>query len=445
MYDFSNLFFYKFQFMLELIVAESLFLIHLKRRDHFIIRAIIAVIFCFGTSYCIPIVSYDPFYISVMFFLLFIATIAAAYFCFDQPFINIIFCLIAGYTVQHIAYSIYQLIMVSTMIDGGNSLMGYGSSQSWNFNVFAFAIYLDSYILTYIVAYYGLGAKIKNQADFYITSKSLLLVLFIVVIGAIVLNSITVYSADATDRRTELIVSFIYSFLSCFIALLFQFKLKEAKKAETELEIVQHLWKEDKEHYELAKENINLINIKCHDLKHQIRAIRMGGSTDMKNLEHIEKSIMIYDSIVKTGCDPLDVLLTEKSLYCAKNKISLTYMIDGEKLLFMSASDIYSLFGNALDNSIEYLRKIERDKRFIRLVVKEEKGMILIHIENYFAGKLNIKDGLPVTTKGDTKFHGYGMLSIKMIAKSYGGNAYFGYKNNLFTLDLTFDAKTSSK
>ncbi|MFA6796853.1 MAG: ATP-binding protein [Bacilli bacterium] len=442
MYEFSNLFFYKFQFILELLTAESLFLIHLKRKDHFLLRVILSLLFCLVMSFCIPIVSYDAIYISVMFFAMFLFTVAGACFCFDQPFINIIFCLIAGYTVQHIAYSVYQMIMISTMIDGVNSLAGYGSSQIWNFNIFAFAIYIDSYVLVYLISYFSLGAKIKNQIDFYITSKSLLLVLFIVVVGAIVLNSITVYSLDYIDMRTELIVSFAYSILSCTIALMFQFKLKEAKKVEAELEIVQHLWKEDKEHYELAKENINLINIKCHDLKHQIRAIRMGGPSDFKNLENIEKSIMIYDSIVKTGCDSLDVLLTEKSLYCSKSNISLTYMIDGEKLKFMSPSDIYSLFGNALDNSIEYLKKIGKDKRFVKLIVKEEKRMILVHIENYFKGDINLENGLPKTTKKDDRFHGYGLLSIKMITESYGGHVYFSSKNNLFSTDIIFPFAT---
>jgi len=441
MLDFSNLFFYKFQFMLELLIAESLFLMHLKRRNHFAIRLTISIIFCFFMSFIIPIVSYDAIYISIMFFCLFVISVLAAFFCFDQPFINIIFCTIAGYTVQHIAYSVYQLVMISSMLDGGNSLVGYGSSQTINFNIFAFAIYLDSYIVTYVASYFGLGAKIKNQMDFYINSKSLLLVLFIVVLGAIVLNSITVYSLDSEERHTELIVSFIYSFLSCFIALLFQFKLKEAKKAESELEIIQHLWKEDKEHYELAKENINIINIKCHDLKHQIRAIRMGGATDLDGLKNMEKSIMIYDSIVKTGCDPLDVLLTEKSLYCAKNNISLTYIIDGKKLAFMSASDIYSLFGNALDNAIEYLCKIDSEKRFIRLIVKEEKGMLLFHIENFFVGSLTFNGKVPVTTKGDKRFHGYGILSIKMIAESYGGDVYINSKNSLFYIDIIFPAE----
>jgi hypothetical protein len=431
--------------MLELVVSESLFLIHLKKRSHFTIRIILALLFCFLMSYCIPIVSYDAMYISVMFFILFLVTIAAACFCFDQPLINIIFCTIAGYTVQHIAYSIYQLIIITSLIDGGNSLVVYGSSLSLDFNVFVFAIYLDTYILTYLISYFALGAKIKNQMDFYITSKSLLLVLFTVVVAAIVLNSITVYSSDTSETSTELIVSFIYSFLSCFIALLFQFKLKEAKKAEAELGIIQHLWKEDKEHYELAKENIDIINIKCHDIKHQIRAIRMGGATDLESLENMEKSIMIYGSIVKTGCDPLDVLLTEKSLYCSKNSISLTYMIDGEKLSFMSASDIYSLFGNALDNSIEYLRKIEEDKRFIRLVIKEEKGILLIHIENYFMGNLILDNGFPITTKEDKRFHGYGILSIKMITEAYGGNIYINNKNNLFSIDIAFTSKEARK
>ena len=39
-----------------------------------------------------------------------------------------------------------------------------------------------------------------------------------------------------------------------------------------ELAVMNLLWKKEQEQYRLSKENIALINHKCHDLKHQIRA-----------------------------------------------------------------------------------------------------------------------------------------------------------------------------
>ena len=41
-----------------------------------------------------------------------------------------------------------------------------------------------------------------------------------------------------------------------------------------ELITIQMLCKKDKERYELSKENIELLNVRCHDLASQIGALR---------------------------------------------------------------------------------------------------------------------------------------------------------------------------
>ena len=72
-----------------------------------------------------------------------------------------------------------------------------------------------------------------------------------------------------------------------------------------------------------------------YDLKYQIRRIRNSqGEVDRAALQEIENEIGIYDSVTRTGIPALDVILTEKSLICEKADISLTCMIEGEKLLF---------------------------------------------------------------------------------------------------------------
>ena len=198
---------------------------------------------------------------------------------------------------------------------------------------------------------------------------------------------------------------------------------------------MQHLWKEDREHYDLAKENIKLINIKCHDLKHQIHNLA-ENKVNPKALKEIEKSVMIYDSIVKTGNDALDVLLSEKSLFCNENKISLTYIVNGESLSFMQDYDIYSLFGNALDNAIEYLLNVEEDKRFIRLNVNTFGDNLVIHIENYFDGELSYDNGLPKTTKQNKDYHGFGLVSIKTIVENYHGDLFIKNSGKLFIINI---------
>ena len=203
-----------------------------------------------------------------------------------------------------------------------------------------------------------------------------------------------------------------------------------------ELDIVQGLLYQQKEQYRIAKENIDLINIKCHDLKHQIRSL--GEKTvDEGALREIENVVGIYDASVATGNEALDVILTEKSLYCEKNGIRLCCVADGAKLNFMSPADLYALFGNAIENAIESVSRIEdRQKRIINVAVRAAGRLVSIHIDNYFEGEVQIKDGIPVTKKKDTRFHGFGIKSMKYIAEKYDGDFSVSAKEGRFSLNV---------
>jgi len=74
----------------------------------------------------------------------------------------------------------------------------------------------------------------------------------------------------------------------------------------------------------LFKENMEMFNLKCHDMKHQIREIGANKGIPHEALEEIESKITVYDSVVKTGNDVLDTILTEKNLKCNRDSITLT-------------------------------------------------------------------------------------------------------------------------
>lgn len=80
-------------------------------------------------------------------------------------------------------------------------------------------------------------------------------------------------------------------------------------------------------------------------------------------MDEIEKSVSLYDANVKTGNTVLDTILTEKSLLCYKKGIILSCVADGENIAFMEDADVYSLFGNALDNAIEAVLKLEEQRK----------------------------------------------------------------------------------
>ena len=161
----------------------------------------------------------------------------------------------------------------------------------------------------------------------------------------------------------------------------------------------------------MSKENIELINIKCHDIKNQIAML--GSHVPEDEIRDLEKAINIYDTALRTGNEALDVLLMEKFMLCENKNIRLDCMIWGEGLSFMKQSDIYSLFGNAIDNAIEAVDKLsDVEKRCISVKGRADKGMFVIHIENFYEGDISFDSGLPQTTKKDKRYHGFGMKSI---------------------------------
>ena len=146
-----------------------------------------------------------------------------------------------------------------------------------------------------------------------------------------------------------------------------------------------------------------------------------------------------YNSRFKTENAALDVILSRKSFVCHERHIHFTVMADGKALNFMREADIYSLFGNILDNAIEAAGKLENsEQKVIKLSVEREGYFVSIHEENYFSEKLEFEDGLPKTTKPETVYHGFGMKSIRMLAGQYDGSVKIAVEGNRFILDILF-------
>ena len=105
---------------------------------------------------------------------------------------------------------------------------------------------------------------------------------------------------------------FLYlSQMMCIVILYLQNELFKKSDMKQELELMNLLWTMEQEQYHLTKENIALINQKSHDLKHHVRAIRKASQEEIdKYLDDLEGALEIYESIVKTGNDVFDTILT---------------------------------------------------------------------------------------------------------------------------------------
>lgn len=233
----------------------------------------------------------------------------------------------------------------------------------------------------------------------------------------------------------------------CITLLYLQSALFKKSSMRKELETIQLLWHQQKGQYQLSKETIELINHKCHDLKHQVQAIRVVKDEKEREtyLEKIEKSVQIYSAIVRTGNEILDTILTEKSLICENSGIHINCVADGSLLAFMNPVDLYTLFGNALDNAIEAVRKLEsKEKRVVDIMLYERQSFLMLQIVNPMCGEVKFEDGLPLTTKAKNGYHGYGMKSMLHTIQKYEGHLTTEVKNGCFYFNVMLPLERDS-
>lgn len=449
--SFTSLFWYKLVFMTELLVSEIIFTHRLRLRGMFPLRLALCLAALYAITFFFPLAAYNTMYSTFVFFTLYVCTLIAMKAVFNESWKTLLFCSIAAYTVQHMSYELFNFVVLVSGLNNGASLNVYGSGSGLSFlvggsggnrvyDVFILMTYAAMYFVLYWAAFVGLSGKIGRHEELISNNKYLILLCGLLLFVDILLGLAATYAGDGEDDFTFRAIIGTYNIICCFLVLAFQFGRARMEQQDREYDMIRSLWRRDKEHYESAKENVNVINVKCHDLKHYIGMLR-GGSADEKMLSEIERAVSDYDAVVRTGNETLDVVLTEKTVFCRAHGVQLTCMADGEALSFMDVGDIYSLFGNALSNAIEYVRTLDdEDKRIVRLSMKRQDRLLSVHVENYFEGPPPAtKDGLPVTTKEDKTVHGYGMLSMKMLAEKYGGRLFVSVAGGMFNLDIIFN------
>lgn len=295
-----------------------------------------------------------------------------------------------------------------------------------------------------ILALMELNLK-KDLEELHITRRELLVVI-IIAASVFAMSNLSYLDQNGLFSGTFVMDIFIIRTLVDLsgIAVLYAYHVQVKEiQIRFEKETLHNIMEMQYKNYQLSKENIDMVNRKYHDLKHQINLLKtqayVGKSTSY--LEKMEREIRVYETQNKTGNQILDAVLTNKAMICQNKEIELKFIVDGGALSFMEDMDVSALFGNMLDNAIESAEKQqEKQKRLIWLYVTKEKQFVRIRTENYCDEKIQFKNGMPVTTKKDRRLHGYGMKSIKSTVEKYHGSVVAAQENNWFELKILLPA-----
>lgn len=409
-------------YMVELLAACLIFVLPLRRKKGTAVRAASMGILLIALAYIVNFWWGVP-SIGLLHFVYWAAYLVACvifiWVCMQEGPMRAVYIAMFACAVQHIAYDLY---LIYTML-GGES------------NIISICIY----VLVYYAAYRFIARILSEGEGIVVSKKSLFPIATIITLVLVLSIMDDSFIAGFESGSLHRVIYRIIDALCCFYVLWVQINQKELMKLQSELAGINAAWRMQKDQYEMTGDTIENINRKCHDLKHQIRALR--NMTDGKEredyLDEIENDIMIYDTALRTGNRALDIVLMEKALFCKNHGITWTCMADGAKLDFMKVEDIYAIFGNALDNAIRAVLELEDEmKRVISVKIVIQNSILMIQIQNYYSGKLRFEKGLPLTTKKDQRDHGYGMKSIQYTAEKYNGTITVNAENAIFMLQI---------
>lgn len=354
--------------------------------------------------------------------LVFVLMLLLLHLCCRCTFWQALFCVTAGYCMEHLSQKTMLLLQMARPLG------------AWG----RFALSVCVYAAVDVLLFFFVVKRIR--ADRIETdNKPQIVTTLLTILFTIFINSFASTEALRLGSAVLLVCLHLFSIVACIMGLFVEFYQLAYQEMKSERDILKQLLHQEALQYQREKETIDVINIKCHDLKHQLHILEAQYGKD--KLKQMRQAVDGYDSLFRTGCVALDTVLGMKNYNCERNHIQFTCLANGEKLDFLSEEDVYSLFSNILDNAIEAVEGLPEEKRVISLTVVEKGGFILIHSENYFSAQPEFVDGMPKTTKADKACHGFGSQSIHMLAARYGGICAFKTEDGVFYTDVVLPAQ----
>ena len=368
------------------------------------------------------------YYLGIFAFLLFqlAALVLLFWFDCDVSFSDALYGTICAYATQHMSDALTMLLFPDqafTRLQTGQLM------------------HLPSFVISLavlIAGYFLVAVQLPEKGRYRVSVTHTLLSAALVVGFALLLS----YSAKIMQTPSSLHlfrICMMFDLLCCVFVLWVQVERQREKRLIREVQTERVIRAQQKDQFDMVQAGIERVNRKCHDLKHQIAAIRRisDSAEQQKCLAELEQTVLFYDYMVKSGNAVIDTVLTEKSLVCEQEGITWTCMANGPTLDFMEDGDLYLLFNGALENAIESVRKLSDPKRrIIALTLHRKRDMAFLQIENYFDQPPVFVNGLPRSTKPGGSVHGYGLRAIRSVVEKYHGTLDLSAENGLFLFSV---------
>lgn len=207
------------------------------------------------------------------------------------------------------------------------------------------------------------------------------------------------------------------------ICLYITLSLNKSSRAAEEFKLKEQQLKHDIQYAETVCTQYQEIRHIRHDIKQQLATVsglQFDGKYDeaQKYISEITNGIERIEMFIDVGNDYINAILNSK-LSIAKSKgVEVLCNFSGE-IESIDEYDLCSLMGNVLDNAIEAAENV--DGAVIEVSLFSDKHKLILTVSNTISQSVLNGNAELKTTKDETELHGFGVKSIKAIAKKYDG------------------------
>lgn len=185
---------------------------------------------------------------------------------------------------------------------------------------------------------------------------------------------------------------------------------------------------------EFREERHNLIN-ELIVLKDRVEQQDMESA-----IETINQMIQVCDNgerISNCGNSVVDAIINYKYIFAKEHEIRFRMKIFIPPKLPINQCAIGVILGNALDNAIDAVKQCRDHEKVIDISMGIKKEALVLVVKNPYEHELKRdRSGRFLTTKEDVGKHGYGLKSIRRVAKKYHGEVLVEAEDNIFQLTV---------
>ena len=291
------------------------------------------------------------------------------------------------------------------------------------------ALWLLHGLLAVLAARLSRGRKINRKSAFRAVS-ALTLAGFL---GVITLSEQTVLSIpdDTLYMWTILAVVLMMSVLVFNINRQYEVEKELAKLKSEQAELLERDYTAVNRAYQV---NAKLF----HDLHNHIGVLRQFLTHEkygeaVRYLDELQAPVRNLTATVWTGDETADYLINSKAAAAEAAGIRFQVQVEFPRRTNIRSVDLCAILGNLLDNAIEAARQVENpERRTVALTIRRIHQMLVIKVENSFAGAPVQEKGELKTTKTEGGLHGWGLKSAQAAAEKYDGMVQAGVSGEVF-------------